>query len=183
MDTELQAIPDFPDYAITRDGRIWSRPRRGTIKTGKWLKPYVRKTGYSAFQLQKDGKDVCRLLHRLLLETYVGPCPDGMQCRHLDGNPRNNNLDNLCWGTPRENTQDSIRHGTFMAGRPCRNGGCKGEQQWNSKLTRQDVRDIDALYRTQLFSRAKIAKWFGVSAMTVHRITSRKTWRWLWEAA
>ncbi len=51
-------------------------------------------------------------VHRVVLETFQGPCPDGMVCRHLDGNPHNNRLDNLAWGTMLENSQDRFRHGT-----------------------------------------------------------------------
>ena len=180
MDTELQTIPGLPDYAMTQDGRVWSKPRRKSSKNGKWLKPYICKQGgYSSVTLQKDGKEVCRLIHRLILETYVGPCPDGMECRHLDGNPANNTLSNLKWGTRSENQQDAVRHGTCRA----RFNSCKGELHWNSKLTRDDVQDIDALYRTRLFTRAKIAKLYRVSVVTISRIINKKSWQWLWEAA
>lgn len=52
------------------------------------------------------------LIHQLVLEAFVGLAPEGMECRHLDGDPDNNFLSNLAWGTRTENAQDSIRHGT-----------------------------------------------------------------------
>lgn len=33
-------------------------------------------------------------------------------CRHLNGNPYDNRLENLAWGTPSENMLDKVRHGT-----------------------------------------------------------------------
>lgn len=52
-------------------------------------------------------------VHRLVLITFVGPCPDGMECRHLDGNPSNNRVDNLRWGTKIENSNDRWYHDTM----------------------------------------------------------------------
>jgi hypothetical protein len=50
-------------------------------------------------------------VHRLVLEAFVGACPTGQQARHLDGNADNPRLDNLAWGTARENMEDRFRHG------------------------------------------------------------------------
>jgi hypothetical protein len=35
-----------------------------------------------------------------------------MECLHGDGDPTNNNLSNLRWGTSIENEEDKLRHGT-----------------------------------------------------------------------
>lgn len=55
-----------------------------------------------------------RYVHRLVLEAFVGPCPKGMQCRHLNGIPTDNRLENLRWGTPSEDNYDRVRHGTHQ---------------------------------------------------------------------
>jgi hypothetical protein len=49
-------------------------------------------------------------VHRLVLETFAGPNPDGMECCHNDGNASNNRLDNLRWDTRKANIHDAIRH-------------------------------------------------------------------------
>ena len=49
--------------------------------------------------------------HILVLETFVGPRPEGMHGCHYDDNPMNNRLDNLRWDTPRANRMDEIRNG------------------------------------------------------------------------
>jgi hypothetical protein len=45
-------------------------------------------------------------IHRLVLETFVGPPPDGYECDHIDRNPKNNRLENLRWVTHYDNMQN-----------------------------------------------------------------------------
>ena len=103
---EVKTISGFPNYAISKDGRVWSNPRKHCNPAGKWLIPGIGWYGHLTFVLRKGGKSHSIGTHRLLLETYVGPCPKGKECRHLDGNPKNNNLENLTWGTEKENQQE-----------------------------------------------------------------------------
>lgn len=50
-------------------------------------------------------------VHRLVLEAFVGPCPPGMEARHiLVRDVTDNRLVNLAWGTRFENAQDRKRH-------------------------------------------------------------------------
>ena len=135
----LKSIPGFPNYSITRTGRVFSKPRkntRGSNLPGKWLKPGYHPFGYPQAGLRKQEKCYTKLIHRLVLETFVGPCPPGMECRHLDGNPSNNSLKNLCWGTRLENMQDAARQGAMK----------RGEEHWKAKMTAVKVRRIRKLY-------------------------------------
>jgi len=174
---EVKTIPGFPNYAITRDGRVWSKPRKDTINRkieGRWLKSVMDGgfCNYYQVNLWQDGIPKVQRVHRLVLETYVGPCPEGMECRHLNGNPQDNRVENLAWGTSAENGQDIIRHGTVM----------RGEQQWLSKLAEQDVRMIIYMYRTGLFTQKEIASQYRISKTTVGNIIRKKTWKHLWAA-
>lgn len=45
-------------------------------------------------------------IHRLVLETFVGPPPDGCECDHIDRDPSNNKLENLRWVTHYENMKN-----------------------------------------------------------------------------
>lgn len=51
-------------------------------------------------------------VHHLVLRTFTGPCPPGMEGCHNDGNFRHNWIDNLRWDTSSSNHFDKVRHGT-----------------------------------------------------------------------
>lgn len=52
-------------------------------------------------------------VHKMVLEAFVGPCPDGMECRHLNSNSSENNRANLSWGTGKQNTLDKLQNDTW----------------------------------------------------------------------
>lgn len=57
--------------------------------------------------LCKEGKVYGpRAVHLYVLETFVGPRPEGMQACHGDGDPANNRLSNLRWDTCSNNNLD-----------------------------------------------------------------------------
>lgn len=115
----FKSIEGHPGYCVGDDGSVWScvlmGVRRGVGDRWRRLRPHQQHRGHCAVDL---GRKATRFVHRLVLEAFVGPCPEGQQCRHLDGNPLNNQLSNLAWGTPRENHADSVRHGTAYHLRP-----------------------------------------------------------------
>lgn len=101
-------IPEFEQYEACTDGRI----RRG----GRVLKTFVMDSGHHAITLCIQGRKHQRLVHRLILETFRGPSPQGTEALHGDGDPGNNWIANLRWGTRSENVLDAVRHGTFNNG-------------------------------------------------------------------
>lgn len=103
----MKAIPGYPGYSITDDGRVWSD------LSGRWLKPFQNSPGYLIVRPCVDGRNVTRTVHSLVLLAFEGPRPaDKPHIRHLDGNPANNTVGNLKYGTALENAQDRDRHGT-----------------------------------------------------------------------
>lgn len=101
----MRPIPGFEQYEITRLGRVWSN-----FREGQWLKGVVSHRGYLYVSLFSHGRESRKAIHRLVLETYVGPCPKDMECRHLNGNSSDNRLKNLKWGTMKENRKDKVKH-------------------------------------------------------------------------
>lgn len=59
------------------------------------------------------------LVARLILMTFVGPCPPRQQACHWDDDPRNNRLSNLRWDTAKANKQDAARNGRIARGAAC----------------------------------------------------------------
>lgn len=159
----MKQIPNFPDYAITVNGQVWS------YKSKKWLKPGKDQRGYLRVVLC-GGKMHTQKVHRLVLEAHVGPCPKGMECRHLNGNPADNRLDNLCWGTHSENQRDSVQHGTHnMVGK-------FGEKHQNTKLSNQDRKLIIYQYSTGLFTQRELGFMYGVDHGTIGNLVKGKLW-------
>ena len=93
------------DVMVSVDGRVFSMG-------GKEKKLSVNDAGYLVTSVGGRGVPL-RRVHHLVLETYVGFRADGQECRHLDGVPTNNRLDNLKWGTREEQIADQKAHGTF----------------------------------------------------------------------
>lgn len=124
MSTEQwRPIPGWDGYYEVSDhGRVRSVERVVTSKTGvrRVFPSVVRRpgphgnSGHRGVPLGRNGRAVMRQVHRLVLEAFIGPAPDGMECLHLDGDPTNNRLDNLRWGTRSENLRDAVRHGTHV---------------------------------------------------------------------
>jgi len=92
----MSEIPDYPNYLIYRDGRVWGVKRR-KFKTSHILRNYER------IALCKDGKNKFFYIHRLLALTYIPNPENKPHVDHIDRNTRNNNLDNLRWATREEN--------------------------------------------------------------------------------
>lgn len=162
----MKTVVGFPSYCVTKQGHIWS------TKSGKWLRPYVHKhNGCLLVSLSKNGRLFRRTVHRLVLDAFVSKRPRGKECRHLNGDPKDNRLENLKWGTHRQNIQDAIKHGTHQ----CLNQN--GERNSNTKLTGQNVKTIICMYKTKQFTQQNIAGIFQVSNATISRIVNKVSWR------
>ncbi len=92
-------VPNFSGYVVDKSGNIYSR------NSGKILKPYIKK-GYPTVGLYRNNIKYNRKIHRLMLETFRGKCPDGMESCHNNGNKLDNKLTNLRWDTHKNNCSD-----------------------------------------------------------------------------
>lgn len=111
-------VRDNPHYLVSSHGRVQTVPHFTRAKDGRVLhirgrdkKLTVDRHGYHIVGMTKDGRTRRRYVHHLVLEAFVGLRAEGQECRHLDGNPLNNRLDNLAWGTSSENKYDTVKHG------------------------------------------------------------------------
>ncbi len=128
MPRVIRPIRGFPGYLVGDDGSVWTRWKTRKRSQGgrgvesyisnsmKEMKPRDHNGGYLAMAFRKDGRYHYFLVHRLVLETFIGPCPEGMEALHGDGNRHNNRRSNLRWGTRKENEADKVRHGTARRG-------------------------------------------------------------------
>jgi hypothetical protein len=109
VESRWKPIPSCPGYGASDYGRI-RNDGRGTLLIGT-----DDRYGYRCVNIMVDGKRVKRKVHRLVCEAWHGPCPDGHECGHLDGNSSNNRADNLAWITRSENIRHQMQHGTFAS--------------------------------------------------------------------
>lgn len=114
-------------YEVSDQGRVRSLDRivessyRNRRVRGLILRPFARPPyGHCQVTLCRNGVQVDGLVHRLVLQAFVGPCPVGMEGCHFDDVPMNNRLDNLRWDTPGSNKRDSVRNGTHIHARKTR---------------------------------------------------------------
>ncbi|MGG7510948.1 NUMOD4 motif-containing HNH endonuclease [Plantibacter sp. YIM 135249] len=78
------------------------------VVTGRVLKGTANDGGYLAVKLRRRG----HLVHRLVAIAFLGAPEVGQEVCHGNGNPADNRVENLRWGTRSENTSDQVRHGT-----------------------------------------------------------------------
>lgn len=163
------------EYEVSNHGRVKSLSRiqlRGVHKTAypipeKILSSIKQNSGYVHVFLGTKNQ---RAVHRLVLESFVGSCPEGMQALHYDNNRSNNHIDNLRWGTPKDNSADRHRHGTA-------HNGPYGDTHPFAKLNGRKVRRIRKEYATGRYTLEMLKKRHKVHIMTLSDLIRRETWK------
>lgn len=173
---ELKNIDGFNNYLIDKDGNIYSIilnanqfTKKYDYKNPKKLKPWIGTDNYYHVYLRKNNKSFVKLVHRLVLETFIGPCPERMQACHNDGNTLNNKLSNLRWDIVSNNMLDKIKHETIN----------RGNKNHFSKLNEFQVRVIKKLLSFDTLTIKKISDIFNVVPTTINEIKSGRNWTYL----
>ena len=98
MEEQWKTIPEYPDYEISNYGRVKSHKfHNGTNE--RILKGGTAGTGYHHVCLTNHYGQTCKNVHKLVIEAFLGPCPEGLEAIHSDSNKLNNHIDNLRYGT------------------------------------------------------------------------------------
>ena len=96
-------VHDYPDYYITNQGRLYSNKQKKFISHENKKNHYIQATllpPKSNHQAVKRNAYV----HELVLEHFLSNKPsDEFECDHIDGNTKNNNINNLQWLNHRDN--------------------------------------------------------------------------------
>lgn len=156
-----KTIPKFNNYECSNLGRIRNKNGR-ILSSGKSLNK-----GYKRVTLRKihKGKQYYYELHRLIALTFLGKCPKGKEVRHLDGNPLNNAIKNLKYGTRSENINDRWIHGEDLS------------KTFSKKLDRNKVKEIKILIESKKYKQKEIAKKYNVSNTTISAIKYGNIWK------
>lgn len=124
-------------YEVSDDGQVrslgrWVPSKGGStqFRPGRILKQSrLAPVHYRQVTLCNAGIERSALVHRLVLESFIGAPGEDVQGCHGDGDVGNNTLANLRWGTAQDNADDRALMGTNNLG--IRNG--------RSRLRRQAV--------------------------------------------
>lgn len=98
------------DYSVSTEGIV----RKDTTN---YILSQSSQQDYKFVTLSINGKQKRMRVHRMVAETFLLNPENKPYVNHKDGNRGNNNLDNLEWVTPSENTQHAVNTGLFVSGR------------------------------------------------------------------
>lgn len=146
---------------VTAGGDVYSFKGKTPLR----LKPNLAGFGYPKVSLCRKGEVSVVSIHAVAALAFFGPRPKGMVVRHLDGDPTNNRLENLAYGTFADNEADKERHGR----RP------KGESVIGSKLTEEDVIEIRRRFADGATYPQLLEKW-PLHPTSMHHAVHGLTW-------
>lgn len=163
MEEIWKPVAGYEKYEVSNIGRV---------KSYAWSKqPIIRRQekdrdGYLTVVLKRNTVRKRFFIHRLVLLAFNGPCPQGMEASHTDGDKCNNELSNLTWESHADNILRKINHGTVLL----------GENSPASKLNEVAVKRIRESYDGG--QKVKyISKYFGISTRQCYKIINRENWR------
>jgi hypothetical protein len=145
---QWRPVSGWVGYEVSDLGQVRSS-RRGRVQV---LRGGVDPRGYRNVTLFRGARSTKRQVwvHALVIEAFVGPRPEGMQVRHLNGDPTDNRLSNLAYGSPAENVADSFAHGTRGRASHCLRGHeFTPENTYLNARGHQNCRACRAIYRTR----------------------------------
>ena len=110
---EFTPLPDYPNYFIAHSPARIIRYKKGKYLVSMQTPNSIKDPYWTTTLKNKEGKFVKRSIHRLLAETFI-PNPEGKaHVNHIDADKSNNELSNLEWATPQENSQHAMDLGLY----------------------------------------------------------------------
>lgn len=150
-------IPGHEPYEASNLGRI----RNGT--KGNVLKPVIwGSRGHVAVKVGGGRKTSKKYVHRLVLMAFVGLPEQGKVGCHRNDIKTDNRIENLYWGTYKQNTADQIRNGKFYF--------AVGEGNGMTKYSDETIKKIKSEYTGKRGEQSALAKKYGMSVSNVHLI-------------
>jgi len=106
----MKEITGFPGYFVTQDGKVFSYWNRRRIldynKKPRELKPNPVR-GYLQVALYVEGKRTCKLIHRIVAETYISNPDNLATVNHINEDKTDNRVENLEWMSGADNIEYS----------------------------------------------------------------------------
>lgn len=112
-------VDGYDNYYCDTSGNVYKLYKNGVCLRRK---PKISKKGYEALQLCKNKINKDMFIHRIVAMTFI-PNPYNKRCiDHIDGNRKNNQVNNLRWATNIENNNN--RH--------CNDKGYSYKKHWDT---------------------------------------------------
>ena len=96
-------------YQISNFGRIRKFSKNRILILSVW-----DSDGYNSITLSKDNSPLSFLVHRLVAQAFIPNPENKPQVNHIDGNKKNNHVENLEWVTASENMQHAYDNGLII---------------------------------------------------------------------
>ena len=148
-------------YSVSDHGRV----RRDKGGSNTWAGRILAGGDHHGYRTVAIDPPKSSYIHRLVAAAFLGPCPDGYEVNHKNGNKADNQLHNLEYMTHAQN----LRHAHKTGLSPL------GSQRPFSKLTESKVREIRTLHASGVMQK-DIAPRFGITKQTVCKIIKRQKW-------
>lgn len=99
-------VQGYPNYTIYSDGRVYSKLRK------KYLKGHDRGRGYLQYRLyDNNGIQKAFNVHRLVAKHFIANPENKPTVNHINGNKKDNRVENLRWATHSEQTIHAMQTG------------------------------------------------------------------------
>ena len=169
MKENFKAIKGYENYEVSDLGNVRSVDRmiKRTDGQERFIEGKPLKTQYDA----ASGRPIIRLydsktkkgrtfkISRLVMLTFVGERPDGMEICHSNGDHTDDRLVNLRYGSRSDNQIDILKHSNKCAA---------------GKLSIEQVIEIRRAYKEKEMNQYELAKKFKVSQGNISEIVNRK---------
>lgn len=159
-----KTIPNYETYYVTSIGDVFNTNYHSTKQTQQLKFDYSGKSKcYKRVTFCKDGKTKRFLIHRLVALAFIDNPLNKPQVNHIDGNPSNNDMDNLEWCTQSENMKHAFRT------------GLQTPNITNAKLTKKNIFEIFEMRKLGL-THKEISLNFDVNRKCIGDVLNKKTW-------
>ena len=101
----MKPIPNYPNYSITEDGKVWSH------KNNKFLKSNTNRFGYEYINLCNENGNISKTIHRLVALAFIENIDNKSDVNHINGIKTDNRVENLEWATRTENNKHAYKTG------------------------------------------------------------------------
>jgi hypothetical protein len=168
-------VKNGENYEVSNLGNVRSIDRYVTnsngitkLIKGKILKKGNHTGGYHNVALTLNGNPKSYYVHILVAKTFIINSENKPEVNHKDGDKKNNQVVNLEWSTPKENTAHARSTGLCNQ---------NGEDSIKATLTNKLVEEIRSMYESELYTQRELAVKFGMDFRKINQIVNYKTYR------